>query len=84
MFKKKILLIDDSDFFANYIKRILEEAGYIMLHSSSGEEGLSMVRLEKPDLVLLDIVMPDIDGFQVCRILREADRKSTRLNSSHT
>jgi diguanylate cyclase (GGDEF)-like protein len=73
MFKKKILLIDDSDFFANYIKRILEEAGYIMLHSSSGEEGLSMVRLEKPDLVLLDIVMPDIDGFQVCRILREAE-----------
>lgn len=73
MFRKKILLIDDSDFFANYIKSILEEAGYIMLHSNSGEDGLRMVRLEKPDLVLLDIVMPDIDGFQVCRILREAE-----------
>jgi diguanylate cyclase (GGDEF)-like protein len=73
MFKKKILLIDDSDFFANYIKSILEEAGYTMLHVNKGEDGLRMVRLEKPDLVLLDVVMPDMDGFQVCRILREAE-----------
>lgn len=73
MFKKKILLIDDSDFFANYIKSILEEAGYTMLHVNRGEDGLRMVRLEKPDLVLLDVVMPDMDGFQVCRILREAE-----------
>jgi diguanylate cyclase (GGDEF)-like protein len=73
MFKKKILLIDDSDFFANYIKSILEEAGYTMLHVDRGEEGLRQVRLEKPDLVLLDVVMPDMDGFQVCRILREAE-----------
>lgn len=73
MFKKKILLIDDSDFFANYIKSILEEAGYIMLHVNKGEEGLHLARLEKPDLVLLDVVMPDMDGFQVCRILREAE-----------
>lgn len=73
MFKKKILLIDDSDFFATYIKSILEEAGYTMLHVCRGEEGLRMVRLEKPDLVLLDVVMPDMDGFQVCRILREAE-----------
>lgn len=73
MFRKKILLIDDSEFFANYIKSILEEAGYILLHSNRGEDGLRLVRLEKPDLVLLDVVMPDIDGFQVCRILREAE-----------
>lgn len=73
MFKKKILLIDDSDFFGNYIKNILEEAGYIMLYANKGEEGLRMVRREKPDLVLLDVVMPDMDGFQVCRILRDAE-----------
>jgi diguanylate cyclase (GGDEF)-like protein len=44
-----------------------------MLHVDRGEEGLRQVRLEKPDLVLLDVVMPDMDGFQVCRILREAE-----------
>lgn len=73
MFRKKILLIDDSDFFAQYVRNILIDAGYIMLHANNGETGLHMVREEKPDLVLLDIVMPDMDGFEVCRILREAE-----------
>jgi len=73
MFRKKILLIDDSDFFAQCVRNILEESGYIMLHANKGEIGLRLVREEKPDLVLLDVVMPDMDGFQVCRILREAE-----------
>jgi len=39
--------------------------------ASNGRQGIEMVRIEKPDLVLLDVVMPDMDGFEVCRILRE-------------
>lgn len=73
MFKKRILIIDDSDFFAKVTSKILEEAGYLTLHAPSGAAGLQMVRAEKPDLVLLDVVMPDIDGFEVCRILRESE-----------
>lgn len=73
MFRKKILLIDDSDFFAQVVRNVLEEAGYIMLHANKGEVGLKMVREEKPDLVLLDVVMPDMDGFHVCSILRDSE-----------
>lgn len=73
MFQKKILLIDDSDFFAKYVKDILETEDYVVIHASGGEAGLKKVREEKPDLVLLDVVMPDIDGFEVCRILRESE-----------
>jgi len=71
--RKKILLIDDSDFFAKYMGNILEKADYKVVRAVSGEEGLRMVREEKPDLVLLDVVIPDISGFEVCRILRESD-----------
>lgn len=73
MFQKKILLIDDSDFFAKCIRDILEAADYNVIHANKGEVGLRMVREEKPDLVLLDIIMPDMNGFEVCRILREAE-----------
>ena len=73
MFQKKILLIDDSDFFAKCIKDVLETANYIVIHANKGEDGLRMVRAEKPDLVLLDVVMPDMDGFEVCRILRDSE-----------
>lgn len=73
MFQKKILLIDDSDFFAKYIRDVLEAADYIVIHANKGEDGLRMVREEKPDLVLLDVIMPDIDGFEICRILRDAE-----------
>lgn len=73
MFRKKILLIDDSDFFARLVRNILEEAGYNVLHANRGDAGLKMVREEKPDLVLLDVVMPDMDGFQVCSILRDSE-----------
>ncbi len=71
MFQKKILLIDDSSFFAKLIQNVLETVDYVVIHASSGEEGLHLVRKEKPDLVLLDVVMPDMDGFEVCKILRD-------------
>ena len=73
MFQKKILIIDDSNFFARCIMNILTIDGYIVVHASTGKDGLRMVIEEKPDLVLLDVVMPDMDGFEVCRILREAE-----------
>ena len=73
VFSKKILIIDDSDFFAKLISNVLTGAGYAVVRAVAGAEGLKMVREEKPDLVLLDVVMPDMSGFEICRILREAD-----------
>jgi diguanylate cyclase (GGDEF)-like protein len=70
---KKILVIDDGLFFRQQIKLILTEAGYDVITSVDGEDGLLKVRMEKPDLVLLDVVMPGMDGFEVCRILRESE-----------
>jgi diguanylate cyclase (GGDEF)-like protein len=70
---KKILVIDDGLFFRQQIKRILMEAGYDVITAVDGEDGLLQVKTEKPDLVLLDVVMPGVDGFEVCRILRDSE-----------
>ncbi|MDR3363398.1 MAG: response regulator [Clostridiales Family XIII bacterium] len=69
---KKILLIDDSPFFRGQLKLSLSKE-YDVIEASTGAEGLDMVMREKPDLVLLDIVMPDYSGFEICRILRESE-----------
>ncbi len=71
MFKKKILIIDDTELMVKYITDILEEADYEVVHAHNGTEGLQKVREEKPDLVLLDVVMPGMNGFEVCKILRD-------------
>lgn len=76
MLKKKILVIDDTEFMTKLISDTLTEAGYVVVTASDGYQGLERVRTEKPDLVILDIVMPGIDGFEVCRILREDDRNN--------
>lgn len=73
MFKKKILVIDDTQLMQKYISDVLTEADYEVVSSLDGEEGIQKAREEKPDLVLLDIIMPGIDGFEVCKILREEE-----------
>ncbi len=73
MFKKKILVVDDSDFFLKAIDSTLSQDSYEVILASCGEDGLRLVREEKPDLVLLDVVMPDVNGFEVCRILRSSE-----------
>jgi diguanylate cyclase (GGDEF)-like protein len=73
LFRKKILVVDDSDFFAAVIGKALIQDGYEVVRASCGEDGLRLVREEKPDLVLLDVVMPGMSGFEVCRLLRAAE-----------
>mgnify|MGYP001497783668 FL=1 len=70
MFKKKILIVDDTELIVRIITDILVPAGYDVISANSGEEGIEMVRREKPDLVLLDIIMYGMDGLEVCKILR--------------
>lgn len=73
MFKKKILIIDDTDLMVKLIKDILTEKGYEVVSANNGIDGINMVMTEKPDLVLLDIVMPGMDGFEVCKLLRREE-----------
>jgi two-component system, cell cycle response regulator len=68
--KAKILLIDDSEAQSNQIREALERLGYEVTRAASGMTGLQLARTTSPDLVLLDVVMADIDGFAVCRWLK--------------
>jgi diguanylate cyclase (GGDEF)-like protein len=68
------LVIDDSVFFRSQLCRIMKEAEYDVLEAAGGRDGLEQTDRERPDLVLLDIIMPPPDGFEVCRILRDRER----------
>ncbi len=68
--KANLLLVDDSETQSSQITESLERLGYAVQRASSGAEGLRLARQKSPDLVLLDVVMPDIDGFAVCRWLK--------------
>lgn len=67
-----ILVVDDDPIILKMTARVLEEAGHQVLTGASGEEGLQLAQEGKPDLVLLDVVLPDIDGVEVCRRIKAA------------
>jgi len=68
---KKVLIIDDDATFRNLVEQVLAQKGYQVLNAGSGREGLRLMFDQRPDLVLLDVVMPGIDGWQVCTRIRE-------------
>ncbi len=74
--KKRIVCIEDEPETTNLVKLILAREGFEVLGANGGEEGLAMVREELPDLILLDLMMPDMDGWQVYQHLKEDE--STR------
>jgi DNA-binding response OmpR family regulator len=70
---KKILIIDDSEQDLKIMKRFLKKAGYEdIITAATGNEGVEKARSEKPAMVVSDTILPDIDGFEVCRQIREA------------
>jgi DNA-binding response OmpR family regulator len=66
----KILVIDDDQEFLNFIRITLEQAGFRLIRSSKPEEGLNLAIQELPDLLLLDLMMPHLDGLELLRRLR--------------
>ncbi|MDY0020451.1 MAG: response regulator transcription factor [Anaerolineae bacterium] len=68
--KETILLIEDDEALAQLVQLLLERAGYDVLAAGNGEAGLEVARESPPDLVLLDILMPDMDGWHVYEALR--------------
>src|SRR4030042_4702848 len=66
----KILLVDDDPDFVQATRAVLESQPYQVITALTGEEGLKKAREEEPDLVCLDVIMPGLDGFEVCRRLK--------------
>jgi DNA-binding response OmpR family regulator len=71
---KKVLIVDDEDDILHFLELVLREKGYEVVTASGGEEALAQARSAPPDLVLLDIMMPLMDGWQVLRSLRGDER----------
>ena len=68
---RKILLVEDEDAIRKFEKINLEREGYQVFEAASGEDGIELAKKEHPEIVVLDIMLPGIDGFEVCRILRQ-------------
>ncbi|MFH1238828.1 MAG: response regulator [bacterium] len=67
---EKILVVDDDPFIVNLIVYNLEQEGYNIIQATNGLEALEKARREKPDLIVLDIMLPKMDGYKVSRILK--------------
>ena len=66
----KLLIVDDDTDTLRLVGLMLERQGYDVLAASSGDQALSLAKSASPDLILLDVMMPDIDGYEVTRRLR--------------
>jgi len=69
--REKILLVDDDPDILDAISMILESQGYQVVTARDGVEGLANLKAEKPDLMILDLLMPNMDGFAVCKELQD-------------
>ncbi|MDR7857277.1 response regulator transcription factor [Tissierella sp.] len=69
--KETILIVEDEGSIRKFIKINLERNDFIVLEAETGEEGIEIAKKEKIDIVILDLMLPGIDGFQVCKVLRE-------------
>lgn len=74
---RTVLVIDDSPTERYFLTDILRKHGFDVISANSGEEGIARAKSDKPDLILMDVVMPGLNGFQATRMLsRDAETKS--------
>ena len=71
----KIMLVDDDIKNSMLLKRFIETEGYEVIYANNGNVGLEMYRETRPDLILLDINMPELNGFEMARIIRQSDKR---------
>jgi two-component system cell cycle response regulator DivK len=74
----KILLVEDNEMNRDMLSRRLQRRGYEIVTAENGEQGLSLARLEAPDLILMDITLPELDGWEVARLLK-ADEHTRQI-----
>lgn len=67
---KKILIVEDDPSFSRAINHIIQKEGYDVITASNGITGLRMAKEDKPDLLILDVMLPGLDGFEICNRLR--------------
>lgn len=70
----RVLVVEDDPDIAELVVRYLDKAGYTTTRVSSGRDALDSVRVKPPDLLVLDLMLPQIDGLEVCRLLRASDK----------
>ena len=75
--KQTILVVDDREVDRRLIRKMLESGGYEVLEAADGEEGLEMTRLHKPDLIIADTLMPEMDGFHFLRNIKKDESTKT-------
>ncbi len=71
---KRILVIDDDVNFRGFMREILQSRGYEVREAGNGREAQEQLAIRKPDMVLLDVMMPDLDGISLCREIRAKPR----------
>ncbi|NIP25547.1 MAG: response regulator [Phycisphaerae bacterium] len=76
MAKGKILIVEDDRDIVEMVEYNLQEEGYVTVSALNGEDGVRLAGSEQPDLIILDIMLPVIDGFEVCRTLKGDDKTS--------
>jgi two-component system cell cycle response regulator DivK len=74
----KILLVEDNEMNRDMLSRRLQRRGYDIVTAENGEQGLSLARREAPDLILMDITLPEMDGWEVARLLK-ADQNTRAI-----
>ncbi len=71
MTAKKILVVDDDPFILMSLEYLMQKNGYRVVVARNGKEALNLLQQELPDLVVLDIMMPDVDGFAICQFIKD-------------
>ena len=73
---KRILIVDDEVHLVEMVKMRLEAAGYEIISAYDGQEGFDKAKRDKPDLIILDLMLPKMDGYKVCGLLKNDARYS--------
>ena len=77
---KKVLVVDDDPYILMSLEFLMKKNGYDVLVARNGIEALALVDKQKPDVILLDIMMPDVDGYEICKYIKKSDKlKHTKV-----
>ena len=77
--QKRILLVDDHQTVFRLLEAIIRIKGYELIYAESGQQGIVMARQELPALILLDVMMPKMNGYEVCRRIKEVEGLDARV-----
>lgn len=72
--KGKILVVDDSPFIVEIIETILKDSGFEVIIADDGEKALQKAKAESPEVIVLDLMLPKMNGYEVCKILKEDEK----------